>query len=380
MAVHFRLTMSGWIFLAISLTVGAAGVNSQAPLSFVLFGAMMGALHVSAVMARRNVAGVSIRREAPGRVWQNQVAHVGYFLRNERRWGSSLGLYVEELPAEGMEWVPAYCLHLPRRSVFRSGGRFVAHTRGRRRLREIRVSTTFPFGLIRAFARYPCDHGLVVWPARGKVLGRLLPRGAVEISNSAPSPATGGQDEFFGLREYRPDDNPRWIHWRRSAGRASPVVREMARTRPDVLWVLLDAATPGEAPEAVQAREKLLRFTATVVDVAFARGYRVGMALAGEGGILVHAPAPGLEQRARLLDALADVDDAPAVPPAALAARVGAPALQNATVLLVTIAPGTAPPPLLNASRSVNVVDPQRCDRIFADERLPTPPEARPCP
>ena len=43
------MTRAGWLFLAVSVLLGLAAVRSQAPLMFILFGGMMGALHISAI-------------------------------------------------------------------------------------------------------------------------------------------------------------------------------------------------------------------------------------------------------------------------------------------------------------------------------------------
>jgi uncharacterized protein (DUF58 family) len=148
----------------------------------------------------------------------------------------------------------------------------------------------------------------VVWPGRGKLKRRLLRHGAVEVSRGAPSLVTGGQDEFFGLREYREGDHARWIHWRRSAGRETPVIREMSRPLPEILFVVLETADPDASDLGRFARERRVRFAATLIDHAFSRGYQVGMAVGSAGRSVVFAPRAGRGQRCDLLDALADVD------------------------------------------------------------------------
>lgn len=304
----FRLTWAGWAFLGISTLVGLAAARSQAGLLYVIFGGLMGALHVSVFAARRIVAAVSVRREAPSRAWQHQTVHLGYYLRNTRRRSVVLDLAVEELPAEDVDAAGGYCVHLPPRAVFRAAGRLAPHRRGRLRLPGFRVRTNFPFGLVAASKSYRQAASLLVWPAKGRLKARLLQRGATEISPAAPSPATGGQDEFFGLREYRPDDNPRWIHWRRSATRTTPVVREMSRPLPEVLWIVLDTYLKDTSKARHDARERMIRFAATLIDQAFARGYQVGLALAYRDGVATYAPAAGRGQRCTVLDALAVVD------------------------------------------------------------------------
>ena len=307
-ASRFRPTLAGWLFVGASLVLGLVAVKSQISLMFVIFGVMMGALHVSAFLSHFMITRLTVKRDMPDRAWQNQPVYLGYYLRNIRKRVGALAMNVEEIAPKGIESVAGYCVHIPPRTVFRAGARFLAKRRGRISMQGIRLQTTFPFGLIATTRRIDLGASMVIWPARGRLKRQLLHRGAVETSSAAPSLATGGQDEFFGLREYRPDDNPRWIHWRRSATKPTPVVREMSRPMPEILWVILDTYCKDLSDVAHGGREKLLRFTATLTDYAFARGYQVGLALAGDDRIDVYNPQAGRGQLCKLLDALAEVD------------------------------------------------------------------------
>jgi uncharacterized protein (DUF58 family) len=136
----------------------------------------------------------------------------------------------------------------------------------------------------------------------------LLGRGETASAVAAPSLRAGGQDEFYGLREYRLGDNARWIHWRRSAGRLEPVIREMARPRPMTLWVVLDTLLPDGSPATAAMRERAIRLAATLIEDALSAGYRTGAALAYGAQVVVVKPTDRRAQRQRLLDALADID------------------------------------------------------------------------
>lgn len=306
--VHYSIPAVGWMFIVIAATVGAAASRTQLSMVYLIFGSMAGGLLMSALISRRMIKAVELRREAGDRAWQNQTMHLGYHLRNSRKRGSCLSILVEEIAPKGIASAAGYCVHLPPGQAFRAGARFICRQRGRIVLRQIRLSTSFPFGLIRAWQRIEQDSSIIVWPARGRLKRQLLDRGAVEVSSSAPSAASGGQDEFFGLREYRPDDNPRWIHWRKSAAKVAPVVREMSRPRPDTLCVIVDTFCADMSDVTIAQREKLLRFAATLVDHAFSKGYHTAIALAYNGGFAACPPSTGRAHRAKLLDALADVD------------------------------------------------------------------------
>jgi len=301
-----RLTAAGWIYLLVMMVVLAAAVRHDAAVTLMLLGAMFTGLVVSAVLARRMVSKIDVTRQAPDRLWQGQPTHVSYFLSSRHRWLPGLGLVLHDLNGGDVHAVDGYCACLTAHGRFRSGGRLVARRRGQARLTGLEVRTTFPFGLVRAWRRLAIPAEAVVWPARGRLKAPLLRRGAAVTSMEKASLVSGGQDEFIGLRELRDDDNPRLIHWRRSAGRDTPLIREMARPRPDVLFVVLDAPAAEDGSDG--ANETMLRLAATLIDHAMTRGYQVGLAVAdGEVAVAI-PPAAGRAQLRALLDALARVD------------------------------------------------------------------------
>lgn len=84
-----------------------------------------------------------------------------------------------------------------------------------------------PFGLCRAFARTVAQDSLLVLPRRYPVPEIQLPgnrryqQGGVALASSV-----GDALEFFALRDYRPGDPLRHIHWRTWARQGKPVVKK----------------------------------------------------------------------------------------------------------------------------------------------------------
>jgi len=376
--VQLRLTAAGWAVLGIALLVGVATARSQASLLFVLFGGMLGALYISAMMARRMAGSMRVHRDVPSRAWQNQTVHLGYVLRNASRRGC-LSMNVTEHAPQGLQSAVGHCVHLAGRNTFRAGARFAARQRGRIRLTGIRVWTTFPFGLVRALRTLWEPAELVVWPARGQLRSQLLQHGAAEISTAAPSQRTGGEDEFFGLREYRPGDNPRWIHWRRSATRPAPVVREMTHPFPDVLWVVVDTCCRGKEPADLQRREQRLRLAATLIDYAFQRGFRVALAAACGQCVQVHRPQAGRAQRIKLLDCLAEVGPETGSIEATILQLPHAAMPQAQAVLIVDRQEELNTQVVMAlraATRHLTIVSSEQMDEVFADNPLAAGEEA----
>ncbi len=64
-----------------------------------------------------------------------------------------------------------------------------------------------------------------------------------------PSNHSGSDGEFYGIREYRSGDSPRFIHWRTSAKRNVLVVKQLERLEDVTLHVVLDYQQDGDDGE-----------------------------------------------------------------------------------------------------------------------------------
>jgi len=121
-------------------------------------------------------------------------------------------------------------------------------------------------------------------------------------ANVRPTP--GGNDEFYGVREYRPGENPRHIYWRRSAGAGAMVIREMTRVSPPKLLIVVDTQRPDDSVESYIAVEYAIAMAATLVDRAMDAGLPVGL-VAWSDAFLTIAPNRAKRHRLELLTALA---------------------------------------------------------------------------
>lgn len=99
--------------------------------------------------------------------------------------------------------------------------------RGLFRFEGVTLARTDPFGLFRAFVRYPAPETILILPKRYPLPPVVLP-GATRFQQGGVALASnvGQSDEFVSLREYRRGDPLRRIHWRSWARIGKPIVRE----------------------------------------------------------------------------------------------------------------------------------------------------------
>jgi uncharacterized protein (DUF58 family) len=99
--------------------------------------------------------------------------------------------------------------------------------RGPLRFEGVTIARPDPFGLFRAFVRVALPQTVLILPKRYPLPPLPLPgtmkyqQGGVALASSV-----GESEEFVSLRDYRPGDPLRHMHWRSWARTGRPIVRE----------------------------------------------------------------------------------------------------------------------------------------------------------
>ena len=105
------------------------------------------------------------------------------------------------------------------------------------------ITTSDPLGFFRGERAAPDAEVAVVLPRFASLRGRREPR---ELEAMAVAPRAGTGNELFGIREYRPGDSLRRIHWRSSARQGQLVVREYEPPGLQTLTIVVDPAPPSD--------------------------------------------------------------------------------------------------------------------------------------
>ncbi len=116
---------------------------------------------------------------------------------------------------------------LPARGGTEIGIDVVAYRRGPLVLAGGVVARRDPLGLFRAYRRVPAPRTVLVLPSRYPLPPLALP-GQTHYQRGGVAMAAGvGESEgFVALREYRRGDSLRRVHWRSTARRGQPIVKE----------------------------------------------------------------------------------------------------------------------------------------------------------
>jgi uncharacterized protein (DUF58 family) len=301
-------TRAGMGLVAMLVVLGLVAANPGLNLLLLLFGLGAGAVAFNAWAARRQVNVAQTRRILPDVAAVGRPTTIRYEVRNPSRRTALRGLWIVDgcgprsahLPT-AVTWVP----HVPPGQTAAAEATVVPVRRGLCRIDAMRLASKFPFGLYRRLRDVHQPETLLVWPALWRPRIDWLARTSrVPVSRPASSSQRPrGADEFFGMREYRPGDNVRWIHWRRSASLDRLLIREMVDSNPG--RVTLAVETAGAAgPADPSVVDRLVSAAASLACDALERGWHVGLIVNGEPAVVL-PPAGGQAVRTRLLYELA---------------------------------------------------------------------------
>jgi uncharacterized protein (DUF58 family) len=326
----FRLTREGKWFIGATLVLGFAAVNGGINLLFLMFGMLLCLLVANGVLAEASMRRLEPHRQLPHAIYAGSPFLMGIAVRNRKNRIATFSLEVEDLSADRSP-VDRRCffLKIPAHRRQETSYRRTLSRRGIHRLTGLRLSTRFPFGLLRRSIDVDAPADLLVYPALIPIADLTLRSGLSQLGERQAA-ARARSGEFHGLRELRPGDDPSSIHWRTSARRGRPFMREFEEEAGRTVVIVLETAIETEAASAF---ETAVSYAASLALVLIRRGLRVGL-VAGAFGI---APETGGSQGGQILRALALVE------PAANSQSVGerpAWAGHGATTVTVTAAAG----------------------------------------
>jgi uncharacterized protein (DUF58 family) len=297
-------TRMGRWYTGLTIAIGLAATNTGNNLLFLVLGLLLASIVVSGVLSEQSLKGVRIERRLPAVATAGQPALIGLLARNGKRRAPSFSLEVRE--ARGDVAGRGFLVLLPARQAAEVAYPFVPQRRGVHRFEQIELATRAPFGLFEKSRKLDAPAELVVFPRQVPAppsLSRALAR-----EGERPEDRIGLGLEAHSLRDHRPGEDWRSIHWRSSAraGRLIGIDREQERRKR--VCVLLD-----QRALAGEALERAVETAAALVTRELDSGAEVALALAGQ----FLPAASGEAQRHAALRMLALLQSGGSAPPRA---------------------------------------------------------------
>ncbi len=274
------ITLEGWYFLGIMAFILAGALLRHMNLLILLFGLMAGPMYVNWRMVTQSLRRIQVARSAPGSLVAGEKLVVDLKVTNTLKRGASWGIRVED---KLVSPAPRSVALRPRILFNRVGAgetvtesyEGVIPTRGKYHLGPLKVSTRFPLGLVRRTVVHRLLDEVIVYPRLGKLTPAWKERLQETYHGNRPVKRQQGlmEGDFHALRGYREGDSQRWIHWRTTARRGAPMVRQFERQRHHDLALMLDLWIPADPSNThLENVELVISFAAAVVSDLCHRG------------------------------------------------------------------------------------------------------------
>ena len=262
---NLRITREGYLFVTLVILFGTAAINTGTNLLYLILAMLLSLMVMSTFLANLNLRGLRISRRIPGYVFAGEDLRIRIHVTNPRKRLPAFALEVRERsgpfgettgpdgrrrpvnapgPAlfffavePGAKKAIMFTIRLARRGVYPLEG--------------FTISTRFPFGFAVQHAKAELPAEVVSFPRPRE----LSPEAVRAMGNAAEVPRRAAfvhsPEEFRSLRDYRPRDNPRWIHWKSSAKMGKLLVKEFEPRSSRRAAVVIDAVVelpPGADP------------------------------------------------------------------------------------------------------------------------------------
>jgi uncharacterized protein (DUF58 family) len=230
------------IFIGIFLYIAANA--TQAGWLYFIVSLIIVLLLAAFYFPRASLRGIRIWREVPSYVFEGEKVEISFFLRNESpRIKYVLFLKVRE-NADYFQEQEEQLLHihsLRPGETKKATATYTCLKRAKVSLMPYWLCTSFPFGLFAAGAKHSTGECLYIYPL-GPEPRTLMEKGGSLVQHGTKRALTvaGRSFDFLGIREYRPDDGTRFIHWPSTARLKRLMVKEFSELGHQCCAIIID--------------------------------------------------------------------------------------------------------------------------------------------
>ncbi len=240
-----EITRAGQLFVALTLLVGFAAINTGSNLLHAMFGIQLGLVIASGVLSEAMVRRTTVACTPLAPLHADTPTPLRMRVHNPDRFTVlCVSVEIDPLRPSDATCVPVFAVAVAPQETVELTSHAVLPRRGRAHLPPLVLSTRFPFGLFVKRRELTSMQELVVYPRIRPVEPLRLECEAEALEEHGCRAGRSG--EVHGLREYRDGDELRGIHWPATARLARPIVREHAASSGHELMLELARGRSGD--------------------------------------------------------------------------------------------------------------------------------------
>ncbi len=223
---QYRLTREGWIYIAATVIVLSAAINTSNNLLYMILSALLAVVLLSGFLSGLNFRVVRVTARLPEYCFARQPFQMRLAVKNPKRVFPTFSLGVGPVDPSPFEFARYYVPLVQARDQDTRNIEAVVSRRGRHSLDEVHLESRYPFGFIVKGRPFQVNATCIAFP-------EILPN---EILDVAIDDVMGSSERFergqgldlYMIRDYMSSDNARHVDWKASAKTASLKTREFA--------------------------------------------------------------------------------------------------------------------------------------------------------
>lgn len=300
-AMDYEVTRPGLVYMAITVVIGIAAINTGNNLLYIVVAALLSAILFSGIASALVLRHLELDVHLPEHVFAGRPMLARLLLRNLSRWLPSFSVRVvpsKRKATKRWRWEPytlglpsnrpaeSQWLRVPDRRLRRvlenpdkpilqqcvyfpflaAGQELLADlemsfpARGCYREKDFGLATRFPFAFLLKTRRIALAREVIVYPAvePPQEFFEVLPM----VTGEFETFVRGRGYDLYRIREYMPEDSARHVDWKATARTGALKVREFSREDERKLRIVFDNPLPGVL--AVSLYERAVQLAASL--------------------------------------------------------------------------------------------------------------------
>lgn len=312
--------------------------NRDVNLLYGMFALVSSTVIVAATLPRFALNNVTAQRLLPAAAFEGEQIDICVTMQNHGRSARFMLEALDCMPAAAPDKrAPlVFAGRLAGRTQRDFSYRILCFKRGDYMIGPLRLRSAYPLGLSWSErGEESSQPTLLVYPAMFEIAYfPLLVNGSLVMSGMEAMAKSGGNDDFFGTREYRRGDSLHHIHWPSTARHGQLIVKEFEIRASTELSIILDLQCESNLGHEREATlEYAVRIAASVARYALERGHSVQLSAYGRNPAIV-ASGKGMHHLPAILKMLARVEADGSVPYAEAISRT-APLMKDGSCALL---------------------------------------------
>ncbi len=306
------------VFVVLVLLVAPSAFLQHKNLPLLLFGAMCISFGLTFIWSKLVIRNIEVRRIIQGPARANEPYVIRYVVTNTSKLLAGFSIWIEECETKKSTWQHAFrhargwIMEVGHRESVHAESIFYPMQRGEYAFGAIRVSTSFPFGMLKSKRTIVQSATILVHPTveqlKPDVIAAVLTEGP--LGRHSKRSGRGG-DDFFGLKEFTSGDRLVDIAWKSSAKRGGLVCVQRSISAPPRIRIILDLTTPTEKLNSEDDKrlieEQAISLCASLLTEASSQGHEIGLTILGVTGSCNAGMHSGSRHLGKLCSSLAKV-------------------------------------------------------------------------